>query len=133
MALRDPVAHGFSRANSAAANSIAREAAAASQRALRVSPDGRKLALWRLVPTDSADMDAQHGFARNPATDGNRVVSTELFWSPDSRFVGFDAGQIWRRLIFRAPSGNGLRRGCGASRRSWNKDGVIIFADSVNH
>jgi eukaryotic-like serine/threonine-protein kinase len=94
-----------------------------------VSPDGRKLA-FVATSTDGIPriwIRSMDSLEIRPLM-GTESVSTELFWSPDSRFVGFDAGQNLEKIDI---SGGPPETVCAVDAApvggSWNKDGVIIF------
>lgn len=99
-----------------------------------VSPDGRRLAFLALREGTAqlwvrpiASLDAQP----LPGTDGAAV---SLFWSPDSRMLGFfangklktvDASGGPVQTLCNAPGNNGpFSAGRGGT---WNRDGVIVF------
>jgi eukaryotic-like serine/threonine-protein kinase len=98
--------------------------------AFAVSPDGRRLAfigtsegqtyIWvRSLDSDSAQLLA--------GTDG-ALQACSLFWSPDSRFIGyFTAG----KLLKVEASGSTPQPLCDvpapARGGAWNRDGVIVF------
>jgi hypothetical protein len=58
----------------------------------------------------------------------NRLNSGIFFWSPDSRFIAFDAGGKLKRIEV---SGSSPQTLCELSSMaiggSWNRDGTIIF------
>jgi tRNA A-37 threonylcarbamoyl transferase component Bud32/Tol biopolymer transport system component len=60
-----------------------------------VSPDGRKLAITGIAPGGLwvRDLDAV-AWRRLPGTEG----ASSLFWSPDSRYVGFIVGNTLKRV-----------------------------------
>jgi Tol biopolymer transport system component len=95
-----------------------------------VSPDGRWLAfagtgadgvrrLW-VRAMDSLEVRPLHG------TEG--AQPSPPFWSPDSRFLAFDATRILKKIDI---SGGPPQSICDLSPQalggSWNQDGVIIF------
>ena len=99
---------------------------------ISLSPDGRKLAF--LAGSDGAakvwvrnldSLDAEP-LAGASITDG----SLPLFWSPDSRFVVFQAEGKLKKIDL---SGGPAQTICDASGEvdegSWNRDGVIIYSE----
>jgi Tol biopolymer transport system component len=96
-----------------------------------LSPDGRKLALtlrgedggtsvW-IRALDSLE------FRRLAGTEG-AVLSIAPFWSPDSRFVGFFADEMLKKIDASGGPPQTLCAAAGPLGGSWNRDGVIIFA-----
>src|SRR5215469_4302849 len=104
--------------------------------AFALSPDGRQLAfaasgpdgvarLW-IRPFDSLE-------ARPLPGTESRNLYAPFFWSPDSRFIAFDAiGKLKKVQISGGPAETicDLSPGIGAVGGSWNRDGVIIFGQS---
>ena len=96
---------------------------------LALSPDGRKLAF---IAT-SADgvpriwVRALSSLEMRPLS-GTESVGTLLFWSPDSRFIAFDAGGRLQKIdISGGPAETVCLLSGTAVGGSWNNDGVIIF------
>jgi eukaryotic-like serine/threonine-protein kinase len=100
-----------------------------------LSPDGRQLAftaigadgvqrLW-LRPLDSLEARPLSG-----ADLGSGPIPP-FFWSPDSRFIAFDGGGKLEKIDISGGPAQALcdLRG-GAVGGSWNRDGVIIFAEA---
>jgi Tol biopolymer transport system component len=60
------------------------------------------------------------------------VVAPPFFWSPDSRFIGFQSGGKLAKI---AISGGPAQTLCDVQGTvvggSWNRDGVIVFADNT--
>jgi len=93
-----------------------------------LSPDGSQLAylaadaaggtsVWLRPLSSFADRSV-------PGTEGARSV----FWSPDSRSIGFFAGGKLKKVEF---SGGPVQTLCDAGTAwggTWNRDGVIVFA-----
>ena len=97
---------------------------------MAVSPDGRRLAFiafsegQSLLWVRSLDSDSAQAL---PGTEGTQVVSS-LFWSPDSRFIGFFAAGKLKKID---ASGGPPQTLCDAQNSrggTWNREGVIVFA-----
>ena len=95
---------------------------------VELSPDGRHLAY---LAADAAGLFRfrLHSLASGESrqVSGPALAATPLFWSPDSRFVGFDDGRTLRRVdtatgavepVCDTPVFNG---------GTWNRDDVIVF------
>jgi Tol biopolymer transport system component len=92
-----------------------------------VSPDGRYLAfvagrqIW-VRPIDSLESRAL------PGTDGVPLFSDQIFWSPDSSFIGFVAqGQLKKISVSGGPP-QPLAAVPARTRATWGREGVILFA-----
>jgi eukaryotic-like serine/threonine-protein kinase len=104
--------------------------------AYALSPDGRELA-FAGTGTDGV----QRLWVRSldslqakplPGTESPNLVAP-FFWSPDSRFIAFDAGGKLKKVSIAEGSVEticNLDRGMAAVGGSWNRDGVIIFGQS---
>jgi Tol biopolymer transport system component len=99
-----------------------------------VSPDGRHLAFA------AADSDGPvHLYVRDlNVLEARQLSSTEspfippFFWSPDSRFIAFDAGGKLKKIdISGGPAVTICDLSGNAIGGSWNRDGVIIFGTNV--
>ncbi len=104
-----------------------------------VSPDGRHLAF---AATDSdgvprlwiRNLDSLEGHALSdsyPVSVNPPVrVVPPFFWSPDNRFIGFQTGNKLAKIEI---SGGPAQTLCDVQGTvvggSWNRDGVIVFAD----
>ena len=92
--------------------------------ALAVSPDGRLVALvateqvW-IYPTDGRP-------AR--ALDGTKGAIAAVFWSPDSRSVGFFAEKNLKRVDVETGAVQTLAEAPGGLGGAWSRNGVIVFA-----
>ncbi|MEP6707319.1 MAG: protein kinase, partial [Pyrinomonadaceae bacterium] len=98
-----------------------------------VSPDGLRFAFVALSASGQymlwvRPLDALTAQPL-PGTDG---ISSPLFWSPESRFIGFFAGGKLKKIdasggppqtICDAPNGRG---------GTWNREGVILFAPNTS-
>ncbi|MGI9069039.1 MAG: protein kinase domain-containing protein [Pyrinomonadaceae bacterium] len=99
--------------------------------AMALSPDGRDLAFVAYSEGQSVlwvrSLDSLSAQAL-PGTEGASAASS-LFWSPDSRFIGFFAGGKLKKID---ASGGPPQTLCDAAAGSrggtWNRDGVIVFA-----
>jgi eukaryotic-like serine/threonine-protein kinase len=110
--------------------------------AFAVSPDGRHLAfsatgadgVARLWIRDLESLEIRTLPNSSPANlhVTGSVVVPPFFWSPDSRFIGFQSvGKLAKIEI----SGGPAQAVCDVQGTvvggSWNHDGVIVFADSI--
>jgi serine/threonine protein kinase len=100
-----------------------------------LSPDGSQLALvvagsdgvfrlW-IRPLDSLEAHPLPGSESN--------TSTPFFWSPDSRYIAFDAGGRLKKIDISGGAAEtlcDLPGGVYEVGGSWNRDGVIIFGQS---
>jgi eukaryotic-like serine/threonine-protein kinase len=106
--------------------------------AFAVSPDGRHLAfaatgsdgVARLWIRDLESLEVRILSDSYPASVKHHLVVPPFFWSPDSRFIGFQAGDKLAKIEI---SGGPPQTVCGVQGTvvggSWNRDGVIVFAD----
>jgi eukaryotic-like serine/threonine-protein kinase len=104
-----------------------------------VSPDGRHLAfaatgsdgIARLWIRDLGSLEVRVLSDSHPATAEYSAIVPPFFWSPDSRFIGFQEGGKLAKI---AISGGPAQTLCDVQGfvvgGSWNRDGVIVFADS---
>ena len=94
-----------------------------------LSPDGRQLA-FVATSTDGVPriwIRALNSLEIRPIP-GTESVGNELFWSPDSRFVAFDAGGKLQKIdISGGPTQTVCVLNSDAVGGSWNADGVIIL------
>ncbi len=99
-----------------------------------LSPDGRMLAF---IATDSSGVN--HVWVRRLGSLEPRELpgadyAANLFWSPDSRFIGFFANDEWLMKVA-ADGATPPERVCAtkaARGGSWNRDGVILLAPYSN-
>ena len=96
---------------------------------LTVSPDGTKVAfaagdtsgkvqLW-IRPLDSQ--------AAQPLPGTENVNAYSPFWSPDSRFMGFQADGKLKKIAVSGGPAQTLTNASVNSFGTWNRDGVILF------
>ncbi|HTO76031.1 MAG TPA: protein kinase [Thermoanaerobaculia bacterium] len=94
---------------------------------LAISPDGTRLAFTAAKAGGQPDLwiRSLDGSSAQP------VVGAEdasfVFWSPDSRFVGFFSGKKLKRVDL---AGGTVQTICDADRGvggTWNRDGTIVF------
>jgi eukaryotic-like serine/threonine-protein kinase len=97
-----------------------------------LSPDGRRLAFTGSTGAQSQiwvhSLDSLDDRAL-PGTEG--AGTTDLFWSPDSRSIGFVANGKLRRI---EASGGPPQTLCDASffvGGTWNRSGMIVFASGT--
>jgi eukaryotic-like serine/threonine-protein kinase len=99
-----------------------------------LSPDGHQLAFTAVGPDgirrlwiralDSLDV------LPLPAADVSQQANPLLFWSPDSRFIAFDAGRRLKRIDISSGVAQTICELPGLEvGGSWNKDGVIILGN----
>ncbi len=108
--------------------------------AFAVSPDGRHLAfaatgsdgVARLWIRDLDSLEVRALSNSYPASVLAHVVPP-FFWSPDSRFIGFQSGGKLAKIEI---SGGPAQTLCEVQGTvvggSWNRNGVIVFADSTS-
>jgi Tol biopolymer transport system component/predicted Ser/Thr protein kinase len=97
-----------------------------------VSPDGSRLAFLATV-----DGQQRRAYLRSfDSVEARPLAGTEgatgLFWSPDGTALGFFAGGKLKRLPV---SGGDVTTICdarGGSGASWSRDGVILYAASID-
>ena len=102
-------------------------------RTFAVSPDGRYLAfvimgqgagqsqLW-IRPIDSLDARAL------PGTDGVSPQASQIFWSPDSRFIGFVTQGKLKKVSVAGGPPQSLADAETSARATWGRAGVILIA-----
>jgi len=95
-----------------------------------VSPDGRQLAFFG-VGADSVSrlwVRSLDSLQARPLPGSESTISPPFFWSPDSRFIAFDAGGKLKKI---AIAGGPAQTICDVPSivvgGSWNHDGEIIF------
>ena len=100
-----------------------------------LSPDGRQLAF--LAPgTDGRNLvwiRALDSLEPRPLPGTENVLGPPVFWSPDSRFIAFQAGNKLKKIDI---SGGPPQDICDAFATviggAWNRDGIIIFGTIGN-
>ena len=99
---------------------------------LAVSPDGRRVAFVASAPGWRPALWIRALDAMQPQMLGGTEDATYPFWSPDSRFVGFFAQNMLKKIDV---AGNVPQVLCdvrGDSRGgTWNRDDVIVFAPTT--
>jgi len=101
-----------------------------------VSPDGRQIAFvaHEIGGPDSVwvrSLDSQAARAL-PGTDGVPASSLEVFWSPDSRSIGFFAGGKLKRIDLSGGPPLVLADAPDARGGTWNQEGIIVFAPNAD-
>ena len=95
-----------------------------------LSPDGRKIAFLAVQNREQQIWIRTMDSLEAHPLPGTINASSSFFWSPDSRFVAFEADKKLRKIdinggppqdICNAPSDSGMLGG------SWNRDNVIIL------
>jgi len=95
-----------------------------------VSPDGRQLAFFGVGEDDVMRLWVRplDSLQARPLPGSEVPTDLPIFWSPDSRFIAFDAGGKLKKI---AVAGGPPQTICdvnsGIVGGSWNSDGVIIF------
>jgi Tol biopolymer transport system component/predicted Ser/Thr protein kinase len=108
--------------------------APASSGAFALSPDGHQLAFTAVGPDgirrlwiralDSLELRPL------PGADVGQQANPLLFWSPDSRFIAFDAGRRLKRIDISSGVAQTICELPGLEvGGSWNTDGVIILGN----
>jgi Tol biopolymer transport system component/predicted Ser/Thr protein kinase len=108
--------------------------APATSGAFALSPDGHQLAFTAVGPDgirrlwiralDSLEVRPL------PGADVSQQANPLVFWSPDSRFIAFDAGRRLRRIDISSGVAQTICELPGLEvGGSWNKDGVIILGN----
>ena len=100
-----------------------------------LSPNGRQLA-FPAVGTDGRNVvwiRALDSLKPRPLTGTENVLGPPVFWSPDSRFIGFQAGNKLKKIDI---SGGPPQDICDSFATviggAWNRDGIIIFGTIGN-
>ncbi len=99
---------------------------------MAISPDGTMLAFGASTGRSGAN---QIWVRRLDAVDATLLPGTEgadtMFWSPDSRFVGFFANQTLKKIdIMGGPAQTLCPVPGQAGSGTWNEDGVILFSSA---
>ncbi len=98
--------------------------------ALALSPDGRRLAFVAISEGQNRvwirSLDSLTALAL-PGTEGTSNADA-LFWSPDSRFIGFSAGGKLKKIDASGGPPQTLCDMVGFRGGTWSRDGVIVFA-----
>jgi Tol biopolymer transport system component len=101
--------------------------------AFALSPDGSQLA-FAAVGSDGAQriwIRALDSLDARPLLGSESSVFPAFSWSPDSRYIAFDAGGKFKKISI---SGGPAETICDlngyAGGSSWNRDGVVIFGTS---
>jgi eukaryotic-like serine/threonine-protein kinase len=103
--------------------------------ALGLSPDGRQLVFAAIGPDGvirlwirSLDSGEAHPL---PGSETTRTVPPPFIWSPDSRYIAFDAGGKLKKI---AVSSGATEMLCDLQETavggSWNAEGVVIFGQT---
>jgi Tol biopolymer transport system component len=99
-----------------------------------ISPDGRRIAYIsgargapakRIIWIHSLD-----SVSAQPLPGTENVTNFGLFWSPDSRFIGFSADDKLKKIDLSTGHTQTLADAPGYRGGTWNRDGVIVFAEN---
>ncbi len=97
-----------------------------------LSPDGQ-----RIVFTASTDGASRLWLRPLATTTAQPLPGTEgasaPFWAPDGRAIGFFAGNALKRLDLGGGAPRTLAPAVAGRGGTWNADGVIVFAPSLNN
>ena len=96
---------------------------------VEMSPDGRRLAYLESDENALPRLwvhSLESGEARQLSSAG--VVGSPLFWSPDSRSIGFSDGSTLRRIDVATGVVDPVGDTASMNGASWNGDDVIVFA-----
>ena len=98
-----------------------------------VSPDGRQLAFFA-TGADGIQriwIHSLHTLETHPLPGSESPASTPIFWSPDSRYIAYGDGRKLKKIDISSGAAETL---CDVPSvvigGSWNRDGVIIFAQA---
>ncbi|MBV8729603.1 MAG: serine/threonine-protein kinase, partial [Acidobacteriia bacterium] len=95
-----------------------------------LSPDGRKVVFWAIENGEQKlwirSMDSLEA---HPIAGANSISPAPMFWSPDSRYVAFDADGKLKRVDINGGPPDVIcdLAGGGSIGGSWNRNGVILF------
>jgi eukaryotic-like serine/threonine-protein kinase len=98
-----------------------------------LSPDGRQFAFFAAGPEGVQRLwiRSLDSLEARPLPGSESSVVAPFFWSPDSRYIAFDAGGKLKTIDI---SGGSAQTLCDVAQYavggSWNRDGVIIFGQS---
>jgi eukaryotic-like serine/threonine-protein kinase len=101
--------------------------------AFGLSPDGRQFAFFAAGPDGVQRLwiRSLDALEARPLPGSESSVLAPFFWSPDSRYIAFDAGGKLKTIDI---SGGPAQTLCDVAQYavggSWNRDGVIIFGQS---
>ena len=98
----------------------------------KISPDGRQLVFEAAVPGQASVLwlrSLESLTARPlPGTEGAQFP----FWSPDSRFIGFFAGGMLKKVDLSGGPAVALCAAPNGYGGSWSTEGAIVFAPTIN-
>jgi eukaryotic-like serine/threonine-protein kinase len=99
-----------------------------------VSPDGRQLAFFGVGADGVTRLWVRplNSLQARPLAGSETLVGPPFFWSPDSRYIAFDAGGKLKKI---AVAGGPAQTICDVSGYvvggSWNRDEVIVFGSNL--
>ncbi len=97
-----------------------------------LSPDGRELAFAAIGPDGVQRLWVRplDSLEARPLPGSEAPQFPPFFWSPDSKYIAFDAGGKLKKIDISGGPAQTLCEVHGAAvGGSWNRDGVIIFAE----
>jgi eukaryotic-like serine/threonine-protein kinase len=102
---------------------------------IAASPDGRFLAFTATDSSDKTQIWVRKLDSITPQPLAGTDGASNLFWSPDNRFIGFFAGGSLKKID---ASGGPAQTLCpsatssgGSGGATWSRDGVIVFSPSA--
>src|SRR4030095_6839123 len=63
---------------------------------------------------------------------GTENTTTSLFWSPDSRFIGFQADGKLKKINIAGGPPSEIGDADGVGPGSWSSDGIILYSRNLN-
>jgi serine/threonine protein kinase/Tol biopolymer transport system component len=104
---------------------------AAADNGLAVSPDGRSIAFVASTPTNDTALFVRQMGSTTPQLLAGTEGAGNPFWSPDSRFVAFSAGDVLKKVDATGGPSQMICEMPGRNRAgTWSRDGTIVFASN---
>ncbi len=97
-----------------------------------ISPDGKRVAFLSVAQfgQNMISIRSMDSLLSEPLNGTNAAVS--VFWSPDSRYLGFFSGGKLKKIAVSGGTPEILCDAAAGRGASWNRDNVIIFAPDQN-